>query len=119
MAPNLLPPERRLFSRVACRQPASLQRGGDAWSCTLVDLSLNGALLDIPEDFATRAGERYRFHIPFFVGAPEGAEVFADVIVVHARERSVGLRFEDVDPESMPHLRELILLFAGDPTTDL
>ncbi len=40
--------------------------------------------------------------------------MLADAVVVHVGERGIGLLFQDVDDASLPHLRELILLFADD-----
>jgi PilZ domain-containing protein len=89
------------------------------WPCSLVDLSLNGALLEFPTDLVACPADRYQLDVSCFPSAPNGTVVSAEIVVVHARGQHVGVRFEEVDEESLSHIRKFILTLADDPTAAL
>lgn len=47
--------ERRQFLRVLFDRPAYLNHGEQSWSCQLLDLSLQGALVTLPNDWDEKA----------------------------------------------------------------
>jgi len=81
----------------------------------VLDISLNGALLNLAEDLSIRVGTRYQIEIPHTAGA--GA-ISADVDMVYVQGCRAGCRFVEIDPTSLEVLRELILSLANPSDLD-
>ncbi|CAK0769860.1 Cyclic diguanosine monophosphate-binding protein PA4608 [Gammaproteobacteria bacterium] len=112
--------ERRRFSRVPFDTEAQLVRiaDGRAVSVLLLDLCLQGALVELPV--------RGFSEIPDFVSTGEMARldlclgeleitISMETEVVHMHGLHVGLRCRLVDLDSVTHLRRLVELNLGDP----
>lgn len=103
--------ERRRFWRAAFHSPARLVTESNLLSAQLVDVSLKGALLELPEGEAVSMGEKCRLHLD--LAEQEGISMWSTA--VHVEGRHLGLRCDSLDLDSATHLRRLVELNAGDP----
>lgn len=104
---------RRRFSRIQFHRPAELVLGTERIVVDVIDVSLNGALLQVAEDFSGRRGQPCSLNIRL-----EPTEACIRMIgeMAHVEAGRVGVRREEIDLESMAHLRRLVELNLGDPT---
>jgi hypothetical protein len=107
------PDNRRRFSRIRFQRAAELVLGSERVQVEVIDISLNGALLQVPGGFPGRAGQPCSLHIRL-----EPSENFIRMVgeMAHVEPGRVGVRREEIDLESMAHLRRLVELNLGDPT---
>lgn len=103
---------RRRFSRIQFHRAAELVLGTDRVAVEVIDISLNGALVQVPSGFAGRTGQPCSLSIRL-----EPSESYIRMIgeMAHVEAGRVGIRREEIDLESMAHLRRLVELNLGDP----
>ena len=102
--------ERRLFSRVNFDADTTVRQGGHAWSVVLVDLSLNGLLIEEP--FGWRIDETAPLAVTIVL---DGAvEISMMVRWRHSENDHIGFECEHIDIDSVSHLRRLVELNLGD-----
>ena len=103
--------QRRLYSRIPFRTTATLSVGAVRVDCELCDLSLKGALVR-PDCLPPPApGERCELELPL----DEGETVIRmGARVAHAEQGQVGIVCDEIDLDSMTHLRRLLELNVGD-----
>lgn len=104
------PNDRRQFWRAHFRAGAMLQTGPVAWQCRLEDISLKGALLEMPEGAELTVGEVCRL----LLDLASGASIAMQGAIAHVDGRHAGLRCDSIDVDSIIHLRRLVELNAGD-----
>ena len=109
--PEPEPVQRRRFTRIPFDADARLSAGDRQWQVELLDISLKGALIARPADW--QAGAEGPFRLELRLG--EDAVIAMDVSVAHQDEDRLGLRCEDIDLESITHLRRLVELNLGNP----
>jgi hypothetical protein len=102
---------RRQFWRVHFHAPAQLAAHGQVTEADLYDISLKGALLKVPEDWSGKIGERCQLRLNL---SPD-AKIGMRASIAHIAGRRVGLHCEDIDVDSVTHLRRLVALNSGDP----
>ncbi|CAB1367753.1 PilZ domain-containing protein [Denitratisoma oestradiolicum] len=102
--------DRRHFWRATFKSPAHLIDAQGPAQVLVADLSLKGALVEAGADWHGKSGDHCRLRIPL----AEGIEINMWVTVAHVSGRSIGLRCEDIDLDSITHLRRLVELNAGD-----
>ena len=103
---------RRNFSRVKFNSKAYLNYSNSHEQVDLVDISLKGALvtskygLDIDTDNPCT----FELHL-------SDSEIVMNIsaIIVYKRDDNLGLKFDNIDLESMIHLRRLVELNVGNP----
>lgn len=102
--------EKRRFHRVLYNTPALLVGGEKRWTCTVLDVSLKGCLLELPElwEGDPQAGYRVEIHLE------GGLRVEMGVTLVHRRGRQAGLLCRDIDLDSICVLRRIVELNLGD-----
>lgn len=100
----------RRFTRVPFDADAVLTRNGQEWPCTVVDLSLKGALIERPEVWDGTAGE----DCTLVLTLGEEVQIRMEVKVAHVEEDQIGLSCRDIDLDSITHLRRLVELNLGD-----
>jgi hypothetical protein len=107
-----MPEERRHFSRVNFSAKVSVRYEGQYLETELIDISLKGALIRFSGEASIDKGARC-----FFEFRLDQSEIVLniDARVVYTQDGQYGLRFENLDLESMIHLRRLIELNIGDP----
>jgi hypothetical protein len=103
--------ERRRFSRIAFHRPAELEVKGKPTGCDLLDVSLKGALVEVPAGFADEVGTGCSLSIHLDAG---DATIRMEGEIAHRQGEFVGVRCDEIDLESIAHLRRLVELNLGD-----
>lgn len=103
--------ERRKFTRVLFSNQATLMTAGGDYSCKLLDLSLNGALITLPKGYVYLKNEpaSLNFNLP-----DSDIVISMEVEIGHIEEAHLGLHCCQIDIESVTHLKRLIELNLGD-----
>ena len=102
--------ERRQFHRLAFDAPVRLVGTSTHWQGKIIDISLKGALIERPEHWEGTMGERFLLEILLSVGVM----IKMNVIVVHFSKTAIGFRCEDMDIESISHLKRLVAFNLND-----
>jgi hypothetical protein len=105
------PGERRVFSRIAFHRPAELDIRIATATCEVLDVSLKGALVEVPVSFRPRVGQRCTLSIRLDAG---DARISMEGEIVHREGTLVGVRCVEIDLDSISHLRRLVELNLGD-----
>jgi hypothetical protein len=105
------PGERRVFSRIAFHRPAELDIRIATATCEVLDVSLKGALVEVPVSFRARVGQRCTLSIRLDAG---DARISMEGEIVHREGTLVGVRCVEIDLDSISHLRRLVELNLGD-----
>ena len=101
---------KRRFQRVSFHATTELQLGAIRYEVTLIDLSLNGLLVETNKDIDLQPEQAIQAHIKL-----EGdALITMDVSLSHKQGTQLGLKCEMIDVDSISHLRRLIELNTGD-----
>ena len=100
----------RRFSRIAFASPASLEGPTGPAGCALQDISLKGALVEV-EGAAPAPGQPCTLVLRLDDGR---GVIRMHGRVVHAEGRRVGLQADELDLESIEHLRRLVEVNLGD-----
>jgi hypothetical protein len=103
---------RRQFWRAVFQSPVRLVTDAGAVEARLEDISLKGALFEMPVGWRGRIGEPC--HIKLHLA--EGVIIAMWGKVAHLEGRFTGMRCETIDLESITHLRRLVELNSGDPS---
>jgi len=97
-------PRFELLGRFRCAGPAGL-RG------RVLDLSLNGSLLDCDEEPSCKSGELIEVLLEL-----DGSKPFAaQARVAHIHEKRIGIEFHEIEPPAFDHLSELVLSLRRAP----
>lgn len=106
-----MPYERRHFTRVLFEAPALLTTGNGTFEVHVLDLSLKGALVQVP------AGVTLPSRAPCQLIVPLAADkhIAMSAEVAHVGGTHFGLLCCSMDLDSVTHLRRLIELQLGDP----
>lgn len=102
----------RHFTRVKFATRTRVEIGGTWHEAQIVDISLKGALVSVPDDLPLAAGLPCNVEIhldPADLVLPFGGEI------VHYHERLAGIKFTHIAIDSMIHLRRLVELNSSDP----
>ncbi|MBA3032640.1 MAG: PilZ domain-containing protein [Gammaproteobacteria bacterium] len=103
--------ERRQFWRAHFHSPVQLTVPGQAIKAELLDISLKGALVEVPVEWTGKPGERCQLQLD--LAAQE--KISMDASVSHIDGHRVGLHCESIDLDSITHLRRLVELNSGNP----
>jgi hypothetical protein len=103
--------DRRRFRRAAFQADVQLVDAAGALPAELVDISLKGALVNVPARWRGKAGLVARLELRL----ADDTEISMATVVSHVEGSRVGLRCIDIDLDSITHLRRLVELNAGDP----
>lgn len=103
--------DKRRFSRIAFDADVVLIQNNKEWHSKLLDISLNGVLINTPAQWDAAIGEHFTLEIIFANG---GNLISAQVAVAHSEKDHVGFRITNIDIESVSHLRRLVELNLGD-----
>jgi len=104
-------PERRSFSRITFHRPARLMVGADTREVEVLDVSLRGALVEVPAGFAAPEEARCTLRIRLDAGE---AVIQIQGQVAHRQGGRLGVRCTSIDLESIRHLRRVVELNLGD-----
>lgn len=105
--------ERRRFSRISFEAPAALVLGGHRATVSVIDLSLQGALLRVPPGAALPdIGSDCELQLAL---GDDASAIRMPARVAHHDGRDLGLVCSEIDLDSVTHLRRLIGLNLHDP----
>lgn len=107
-----MPYERRHYVRVGFDASAQLTTALGTFSVHVLDLSLRGALLEIPEGVVVPPGAPCQLVVPL---AQASDSIAMAGEIAHIVDRHAGLLCRTIDLDSVTHLRRLIELQLGDP----
>lgn len=102
--------ERRRFQRIAFDAGTEISQGDRRWKVALLDLSLQGLLVERPEHWDVVAGEPLQVRI--YLGFD--ANVYMEADLAWEREGLLGFTCRHIDLDSISHLRRLVELNLGD-----
>jgi hypothetical protein len=103
--------ERRRFSRISFHRPATFRVGGAATTVNVLDVSLKGALLEVPAGLVAEPGAHCTLVVHLDAGE---ATIHLDGQVAHHRGTKVGVHCTSIDLESVGHLRRVVELALAD-----
>lgn len=109
--PASSPPGKRLFTRIPFETDAVLSTFPGKHECTLVDISLKGALVERIAPWPLQTGNPCSLQIKLADGA---TTIHMAGEVVHVEAGRLGLRCTEIDLESITSLRRLVELNLGD-----
>lgn len=102
--------ERRQFSRILFAATAFIRQGEQEWNTKILDLSLNGALIEKPQEIQL---SQEPVTLSFFLPDSE-IELTMETRLVHDEETKLGLKCLNIDVDSISHLRRMLELNIGD-----
>lgn len=105
-------PKQRRFTRIPFHVPAYIELRGEKLPCTLVNVSLKGALVELTSGSAPPAGSACAVIID--LDPAGGARIRMDGDVAHQRGAYIGIRCDELDLESVQHLRRILEFNVGD-----
>ena len=111
MAEAAPPPKTRRFSRIAFHRPAVLDLKVVRADCEVVDVSLKGALVEVGPGLPIKVGDTCSLVIRLDAGTEH---IRMDGEVVHVVGRRVGVKADEMELESVEHLRRLVELNLDD-----
>ena len=102
---------RRAFHRIFFDASVAVIVDNKMFKTSLIDVSLNGALISKPDNLELHTGQEARLEIDL----GESHNLIAmDGIVTHIEAAHVGLKMKQIDVDSISHLRRLVELNLGD-----
>ena len=106
----MIPSKRRFFWRAAFHSPARLTTPDGEFSAQVLDISLKGALLETQSTWPGQRGAKCQL----FLTLAADAEIAMWCTTMHLDGNKVGLRCDNIDLDSITHLRRLVELNVGD-----
>ncbi len=104
--------ERRNFQRVSFDTVATLTKDDQSFSCQVIDLSLHGVLIRPHGVLRSSVGALYQLEIPL---SDESTCIKMSLKMAHQHPENLGFVCENIDLDSITHLRKLIEFNSVDP----
>jgi hypothetical protein len=104
--------ERRRYTRISLHVQAAFVARSRSWTCHVIDLSLNGALVSRPRGWAGELAERCTLTFQ----PDDGPAIQMAGILRHQDADVLGWQCTGIDLDSMQELRRLIELNLGEPS---
>lgn len=111
---TIISTERRQFARVVFASGAELITTQEHLRCQVLDISLKGVLLQLPDGHKPQAGMPCLVKMPLG-GAEAGIVIAMAGELAHVEGAHAGVLCRSIDIESITHLRRLIEVNLGDP----
>ncbi len=102
--------EKRQFHRITFQSDAILKSATSQWRCQVLDLSLNGCLVQFTEDWQQHSPEIYTLELSL----SDDIDIIMELSMSHQHEKIVGFKCEYIDFDSFSNLSRLIELNLGD-----
>ncbi|MDH5764492.1 MAG: PilZ domain-containing protein [Gammaproteobacteria bacterium] len=102
--------EKRNYKRIPFIAEVLLTREGQILKSMILDISLKGMLLDAPDDSVVDAGAVYK--VELVLG--EDVSIRMEASIVRQDSYLWGMQWENIDIESLSHLRRLLELNLND-----
>ena len=103
--------DHRAFWRAPFHAVVKLTDATGTWTGELLDISLKGALLEMSSDWPGVLGAKCQLQLDL----GEGVAIQMRATVAHLEGARMGLRCDNLELDSITHLRRLVELNAGDP----
>lgn len=103
--------DKRLFTRIPFEANVRFEVNKSHYEVALVDISLNGALIQEPENFSGKSGDDVVFDL---VLADQESNIKIEGSIAHISNSHIGIKCHYIDLESVTHLRRLVELNLGD-----
>ena len=103
--------ERRRFHRILFDAPTTIEADGTLLHTKLLDISLKGALANIPPNWQPRAGQPVTIRVEL---DEVGTTITMQALCAHVEAESVGFLCDEIDMDSISLLRRLVELNIGD-----
>jgi len=104
-------PKSRRFTRIAFHRPAVLDLRVLRAECEVLDVSLKGALVEVGPGVKLEAGAACSLVIRLDAG---DALIRMDGELAHVNGQRVGVKADEMELESVEHLRRLVEVNLGD-----
>jgi hypothetical protein len=101
---------KRHFTRIAFDSPVYLSKDAATWQSKLVDISLNGVLIDRPANWQGSVGDLFMLTLDL---NESDIEIRMEVQVAHMENDHIGFHCKHIDLDSITHLRRLVELNIG------
>jgi len=102
--------EKRRFSRILYHSNAQLTSGETTYACQVLDLSLKGCLLQLPEGWSNDQSVHHKLS----VNLSDACEIEMGLILTYRNGNQAGFYCDQIDLDSISQLRRLIELNLGD-----
>ncbi|MCG6971061.1 MAG: PilZ domain-containing protein [Gammaproteobacteria bacterium] len=102
--------DKRQFTRITFDSPVYVSNGTNTWQSELVDISLNGVLIDKPDNWDAAAGDQFKLTLDL---NDSDIEIRMEVEVSHMEDQHIGFHCKHIDLDSITHLRRLVELNVG------
>ncbi len=104
--------DKRKFSRIEFDAEVHIANATGSWHSHLIDISLQGMLISRPDNWNGKASEHFVAEVTL-----ENSDIHIrmETSVAHIEDDHVGLKCENIDLDSITHLRKLVELNLGDP----
>ena len=103
---------RRAFHRIFFEAPVAVTDDSYSHTAKLIDISLNGALIEISDDWKPQTGQTVKLKIA--LSGSSDTMIKMDATIAHVEGRQIGLQRAHIDMDSISHLRRLVELNLGD-----
>lgn len=103
--------DKRNFQRILFDRPVRLTDGEKTFESTLMDISLNGALIKRPENWDSAMQTDYQLVISL---TDEDMQISMEVHAAHEQSDCIGFQCDNIDLDSISCLRRLVELNLGD-----
>jgi predicted component of type VI protein secretion system len=100
----------RHFTRISLQAPALLSSPGEEWETRLIDLSLTGALVELPDGWTGRTGTYYTLRVQL----ANHSYFSTEVVIRQAAGDRLGMAFADLDEHGRDVIRWLMEINLGD-----
>jgi hypothetical protein len=104
-------PERRRYTRVNFNAAVTMSQNNKAFESNIVDVSLNGILVDTPQDYEMRTD----IPVEACIKLTDDTEIRMNVSLIHSSSSVLGFKSNSIDVDSIAHLRRLVELNIDDP----
>ncbi len=102
--------EQRHFRRIPFDTRVILKNDNQEWCCHLVDISLQGALVEVKDPWTESSKDQYTLE---FLQSGTDVLIHMDVSIKHVNDKFLGLQVKHIDLESISHLKRLVELNLG------
>ncbi len=105
--------ERRQFQRVSFDTIANLSKDDQTFACQIIDLSIHGVLLRTHGVVHSKVGAVYNLEIPL---SDHQITIKMTLKLTHQHPENLGFVCQNIDLDSITHLRKIIEMNSGDAT---
>ncbi|NOX42833.1 MAG: PilZ domain-containing protein [Gammaproteobacteria bacterium] len=103
--------EKRHFQRIEFDSTTHIANDRGSWEAPLVDICLKGMLTAKPADFTGKVGDHFTVEMRL---TSSDILISMNARIAHIEENSIGFECENMDIDSVTHLRRLVELNLGD-----